>query len=135
MSEGERTSVSGEAARRVSRAAAVKLGAAGLAGAAGMALAKPDSASAATDQSFFAQNGQTQEWGSAFGNSNGGYGYIWGVNVTANTVGVYGSGGQTGVYGTSASGNGVEGGSNASGPGATGAAIQASAAGGGDGLI
>lgn len=136
MSESEWTSVSGEAARRVSRAAVVKLGAAGVAGAIGVALAEPAGASAATGQNFFAQNGQTQEWGSAFSNSNGGFGYVFGCTVSGHQVGVDGSCiSGIGVQGTSTSGNGVLGNSNASGPGSGGAAVRASATGGGDGLF
>lgn len=106
MSESGLASVSGDTGdeavgRRVSRAAAVKVGAVGLLGAMGAALAGPDAADAATtDNSFTALNNGASDLPYGFETSlSGSHSYTVGGNF---------SGSSQGVIGSSGPGNGVQ---------------------------
>jgi hypothetical protein len=119
--------MSGEGSNeRVSRARALRLVAFGAAGAAGMMLAEAPAADAAVDSSYIAQNNGSSDLGTGYITitGSGGHGYSTGGQFAGSSVGVYGS---------SATANGVIG-TSAGDPGELGAAIRAFNTGKGDGV-
>src|SRR5690349_18696682 len=89
MSESPTPGSGAEAEKGLSRAAAVKLAAAGAAGIAGAALTAPDTASAASNLFYFARNSGNSTQSTAFGCfPDPSFGYDTGIELLVNKYGV-----------------------------------------------